>query len=118
MTLCIAGGAGTIPALTKHLGWRSDTIRVKSDGLLGRASHKVRKTVAADVRRRSFPKDSQLCVPPPHVGGYFVSDPANAAKNPKTLLDVRSHKPKLAGNEPDAKAILPEPRSVKQQIAV
>src|SRR6266699_2189848 len=35
------------------------------------------ETVAADVRRRSFPKNSQFCVPPPHVGGYFVTGPVN-----------------------------------------
>jgi hypothetical protein len=34
-----------------------------------------------------------------------------------TVLDDHSPKPKLAGNEPDAKAILPEPRSVERAIS-
>jgi hypothetical protein len=33
---------------------------------------------------------------------------------PKDVLAAGSHQPKLADDEPDAKAILPEPRSVKK----
>jgi len=44
------------------------------------------ETVAADVRRRSLPKDSQLCVPPPHVGGYFVTVPERNSALRKFLL--------------------------------
>ena len=38
--------------------------------------------------------------------------------DPTTVLDAPSHKPKFTGNEPAAKAILLEPRSVKKQIAI
>ena len=37
-----------------------------------------------------------------------------AAKNPKTLLDARLYKLKLAENELDAIAIFSEPQSVKK----
>jgi hypothetical protein len=42
----------------------------------------------------------------------------DSAKSPKNVLDAGSHTYKLAGNEPDAKAILPEPRSVKKQFPI
>src|SRR5947199_8687824 len=42
----------------------------------------------------------------------------NAARSPKTGLDARSPKPKLAGNEPDAKAIRYWPRSVKKEFPI
>jgi hypothetical protein len=35
-------------------------------------------------------------------------------KKPKTVLDARRRRRRIAKNEPDAKAILPEPRSVKK----
>jgi hypothetical protein len=38
-------------------------------------------------------------------------------KNPKTALDTPSRRHKIARNEPDAKAILPEPRSVEKAIS-
>ena len=36
----------------------------------------------------------------------------------KTVLDARRRRRRIAKNEPDAKAILPEPRSVKKQIPI
>ena len=39
------------------------------------------------------------------------------AESPKEMLAAGSHKPKLAEDEPDAKAILPEPHSVKKQMS-
>ncbi len=38
--------------------------------------------------------------------------------NPRKALAIRSIEQKVAGNEPDAKAILPEQRSVKKQFPV
>jgi hypothetical protein len=38
-------------------------------------------------------------------------------KKLKNHLDARSHKPNFAGNEPGAKANLPEPRSVQKTIS-
>jgi hypothetical protein len=39
-------------------------------------------------------------------------------KSPKNVVDTLARRQKMAGNEPGAKAILPEPRSVKKQFPI
>jgi hypothetical protein len=54
----------------------------------------------------------------PASGGCDWSDSRapchNNQKKPGKVVDARRQRRKIAENEPDAKAILPEPRSVKK----
>ena len=39
---------------------------------------------------------------------------ASRKQIPISVIDIRAHRQKMTGNEPDAKAILPKPRSVQK----